>query len=208
MYRIYGRRGTASFIVEAVLAEAGEPYEVIDVPRVGQGPPPPGFLELSPLYQVPVLAMPSGEVMTESAAIAIHLADAYPQAGLAPPVGSPARIAYLRWMLFMATQIYTTNLRVYYPDRYTTAPGGGAQVKQAALRRLAQEWQVLAQALGARSFLAGDSLTVADLYAAMLATWNLDVPAFFAAHPNIKGLCERVASRPRIAPIWERHSEP
>jgi glutathione S-transferase len=104
------RAGSESAVVEALLEEAGTDYEVIAVERGTAGPE--GFSRISPLGQVPALVLPDGTAMTESAAIAIYLADLYPKIRLAPPHGSPQRATYLRWMIYLAANIYMSNLRI------------------------------------------------------------------------------------------------
>ncbi|MDP9137546.1 MAG: glutathione S-transferase family protein, partial [Pseudomonadota bacterium] len=154
---------------------------------------------------VPALRLDDGSVMTESAAMIIHLADQLPHAQLAPALASPLRPHYLRWIVFLAANIYASDLRLYYPERYTSEAAGAAAVRAAARTAMAHEWSVFADALGARSYVLGDVYSAADIYAALLATWNEDVALFFETHPNIKALYDRVAARPAIARVWQRN---
>lgn len=205
MYRLYGRPGSGSVVVEAVLEAAEAPYEVEIIERSQDGRVPEKLARVNPLGQVPALTLPDGTVMTESAAISLYLADKYPKANLAPAPDAAERPAYLRWLVFLATNIYMTDLRAYYPDRYTSDQNGGKCVKAAALARMAQEWDVYAAALGDKPFILGDKMCVADVYAAMLATWNLDVPSFFKKHPNVRAMYDRVTANPAIARAWGRN---
>lgn len=205
MYKLYARPVAGSVVVEAVLALEGVPYQVIDLERGADGRFPDEFYKLNPMGQVPTLVLPDDSVMTESAAIVIYLADLFPSTELAPKPSSPKRAAYLRWLLFLATTIYMSDLRLYYPERYTTDPKGAAGVKQAGIAAMAREWDIFATALGQGPFILGERMSAADIYAAMLATWNLDVPAFFAEHPNVKALYDRVTAVPKIAAVWERN---
>lgn len=205
MYRLYGRPGSGSVVVEAVLEAAEAPYEVEIIERSTDGRVPEKLARINPLGQVPALTLPDGTVMTESAAISLYLADKYPKAELAPAPNAPERAAYLRWLVYLATNIYMTDLRAYYPDRYTSDQNGGKCVKSAALARMAQEWDVYAAALGDKPFILGDKMCVADVYAAMLATWNLDVPAFFKKHPNVRAMYDRVTANHAVARAWGRN---
>mgnify|MGYP001617413196 FL=1 len=114
MYTLYGRKSSGSFVVEAMLAETGRRYKVIDATPGADGKTHAGLLRLNPLGQVPTLVLPEKTVMTESAAMVIYLADRHPKAGLAPARKSKQRAAYLRWMAFMAANIYPSDLRLYY----------------------------------------------------------------------------------------------
>ncbi len=93
-YCLYGRPGTGSAPVEAALAMGGFDADIIDVPADPSAPGHDGLLALNPLGQVPALVLPDGTVMTESAAILIHLADSAAPGLLGPAPGDPARPAY------------------------------------------------------------------------------------------------------------------
>ena len=201
MYKVYGRPGTGSVVVEALLEEIGAEYETEFIDRHSI---PDNYLKISPLGQVPALMLPNGRIMTESAAITIYLADRYPKAKLSPPVDAPERSDFLRWLIYLAANIYMTDLRIYYPDRYTADQQGGKCVKASAIARMAAEWEIYAAALGDKPYILGNQMCAVDIYAAMLATWNLDVPAFFRRHPNVHAMYERVTKRPAIAKVWER----
>jgi GST-like protein len=107
-YIIYGRPATGSVPIEAALLLIGVPHELKEPAH----PENPGGLSaeemhrINPMQQLPALVLPNGEVMTESAAILIHLADSHPEARLAPAPGDPRRAAFLRWMVFVSAQIY------------------------------------------------------------------------------------------------------
>lgn len=208
MYTLYGRKGSGSFAVEAVLAETGQKYKFIEATPGADGKPHPGLLKLNPLGQVPTLVLPDKTVMTESAAMVIYLCDRYAKTGLAPAPTSKQRAAYLRWLVFMSANMYPSVLRLYYSDRFSTDVIAAAGIKDAALASLDREWGILSKALGKGPWLLGKKFSAADIYAAMLATWNQDMPAFYAKYPNVKTHCERVRSRKQIGPIWAANGMP
>ena len=132
----------------------------------------PEFLKISPLGQVPVLTLPDGSVLTESAAICLLLAEQHPQAGLAPPAGAAGRAEFLRWMMFMSSWLYPVLLRWFYAQRYTTDPEGIDAVKAAAMREIDRAFMIVEQALEGREWLAAGNFSIADVYLAMLAHWH------------------------------------
>src|SRR5579871_3340123 len=69
--------------------------------------------------KIPVLVLPDGAVISESAAILIHLTDLYPTARLAPPRATTAHARFLQWMTFLSSTLYETALRYYYAERYS-----------------------------------------------------------------------------------------
>ncbi|OGT84120.1 MAG: hypothetical protein A3H91_14850 [Gammaproteobacteria bacterium RIFCSPLOWO2_02_FULL_61_13] len=208
MYTLYGRKGSGSFAVEAILAETGQEYKFIDAKPGADGKPHAGLLKLNPLGQVPTMVLPDKSAMTESAAIMIYLGDRHSKGGLAPARKAKDRAAYLRWMTFLSANIYPSDLRLYYSERYSTDPNAADGIKAAAVAALDREWAILAKALGKGPWLLGRKFSGADIYAAMLSIWNPDLPAFYAKYPNVKALCDRVKARKKIGPIWEANGMP
>jgi glutathione S-transferase len=108
-------------------------------------------------------------------------------------------------MLFLATTVYMSNLRAYYPQYYTTDSAGTAGIKAKALPAMARELAILSDAIGEGPFILGAAMSAVDIYAAMLSTWHPDAAALFAQHPNLKTLHDRVAAVPAIGKVWTRN---
>ncbi|MCX7888242.1 MAG: glutathione S-transferase family protein [Rhodobacteraceae bacterium] len=199
-YRLYGRRGSGSACIEAALAECGVPFEFVEVPRAPESEGMRALVALNPRGQVPVLILPDGSAVTESTAILFHIADAHPESRLAPEPGSFARAHHDRWLLFLQANNYEAALRYFYPDRYTTAPGGADGVKDAARDYILRHFGLVESAMADGSYPVGPELTLADIYLWMLFNWH---PADFFGErfPRISALAARVAARPAIAPI-------
>lgn len=190
MYKLYTRPGSGGFVVEAALAMAGVPFEQIDVPKKETADP--AFLAISPLNQVPVLTLPDGRSLTESAAICMLLAERHPEARLAPQAGSPDRAGFLRWMAFMSSVLYPAVLRFYYAHRYTADAEGTKAVKTAAVAEMDRGFAVVDQALAGRKGLAGEELSLADIYLIMLVAWHPDTEKARTAWPNVERLWSRL----------------
>jgi len=205
MFTLYAKKNAGSVAVEAMLAACGADYELKDVTRDAAGKFPPWIFDVNPRGEVPTLILPDGSTMTESAAMLIYLGDTFQQAGLAPAITSPQRPRYLRWMLYLATTVYMSNLRIYYPQYYTTDPSGTAGIKAKALPAMAQELGLLSDAIGKGPFILGDTMSAVDIYAAMLSIWPPDAKALFAKYPNLKTLHDKVAAVPAIAKVWTRN---
>lgn len=201
MYKLYTRPNSGGFVVEAALALAGVPFDQIDVPK----PPDPTFLDISPLNQVPVLTLPDGNSITESAAMCILLAERHPEAGLAPAIASPARADFLRWMTFMSSVIYPAALRFFYAHRYTADPGGLEAVKLAAVAEMDRGFAILDTALENRDWLVGDRLSLADIYLVMLIAWHPEVEKVRTAWPNIERLWAGLREHPVMRKLNTSH---
>ena len=204
-YTLLGRPGTGSGVCEAVLALSGLPYTLKDIDKLPDGSAPDELLAINPLGQVPVLILPDGSVMTESAAIAMHIADLSLDRKLAPKVGDPDRAAYLRLMVFMAANNYMTDLRYFYSDRYSTDPEHADAIKAKAVEDQARNWRVLEQAVNAHGLLVGNAPSAADIYLAMLVSWVDDQSEFAVRYPRLSAIASRVGQDPAIRSVWLRH---
>lgn len=208
MYKLYARPGAGSAAIEALLALLGVAHEIIAVPKNPDKTAPQWFLAINPRGQVPALRLPDNSIMTESAAMAIHLADAHPEAGLAPAPGTAARAQYLRWIVYMAANAYDSDLRMYYPERYSTDPGHASAIKARAVVDLASDFDIFAAQMGDGPFILGSAMSAADIYAAMLLSWSNDVPGLFAKHAKLKRLYEAVAADAKVRTVWDRNEMP
>lgn len=204
MYKLYWRERTGAFAPAAVMAELDMPYEAIKIETKTRQHESAAYRALNPMAQIPTLVLPDGSVMTESAAIALFLAESEPKAGLAPPVGDPRRAAFLRWLFFAQTNIYETDLRFTYPARYTSDPNGAEAVAAAARARFDGLWDMTAAAI-AGPFFFGKDFTLLDIYLAMLATWHYDPPALYANYAAVRRLVEATAARPATGKVWRQY---
>lgn len=204
MYRLYESINSGSCAVEAALAETGAPYETI-LTSTGDGQHmTEAYRAINPRQQVPALVLPDGSIMTEGAAMLLHLTDAFPDARLAPPPGSSARAQHDRWLVFMAVNIYEGALRMTYPDRYSDDPEGGAAVLSNATTYVNRHYLLLEQAAGPGPFFFVDRLTMVDIYLWMLSYW-VDRDWFTASCPRLARLVGHVRDRPAITPVHVKH---
>ena len=204
-YTLIGRPGTGSGVCEAVLALSGLPYTVKDIDKLPDGSAPAELLAINPLGQVPVLVLPDGSTMTESAAIVMHLADLAPDRSLAPKIGDPDRAAYLRLMVFMSANNYMTDLRYFYSDRFSSDAGHADGIKAKAIEDQARHWRILEDAVNTHGHLVGNALSAADIYLAMLVSWVDDPSVFAELYPRLAAIVARVGQNPVIEKVWRRH---
>ena len=208
MYKLYWRERSGAFAPAAVMAELDIPYEPVRVETDTREHESAAYRALNPMAQIPTLVLPEGTVMTESAAIALYLAETRPEirpgGGLAPPPGDARRAAFLRWLFFAQTNIYETDLRFSYAERYTSDPKGAEAVAEAARARYDRLWAMTSEAV-AGPFFFGESFTLLDIYLAMLATWHYDPPGFLAGNAVVRRLLEATAARPASGEVWRRY---
>ena len=203
-YRLYGWRQTGSMAIEVAFAEASVDYDFVPVSRKTDENLTEDFHKINPRQQLPALMLPDGTIMTEGAAMLLHLGDAFPATGLVPKPGSSARAQHDRWLLFFAVNLYEGELRQLRPEKYTTDASGAAGVKAAADAYVERHFRIYNDALGAGPYLLGDQFTMIDIYVWMLAQW-MEQPWLAQHCPKVKRLSDTVMARPRIAPVQKSH---
>jgi glutathione S-transferase len=203
-YVLYGDKGSGAFCVEAALAEAGAPYEFQTVSLDKNEQKSPAFLAINPSGKIPALKLPSCEIVTETAALLLTVAERHPEAALLPPAGAPTRAQALRWIAFMASEIYPMVEIADYPERF--APKGvEAEVLRLKARDRVRERILLVERVVAGPWLLSSGFSAADIYAAMFTRWS-ECSGWRDEHlPKIMAMTAALAQRPAIAPVWRRH---
>ncbi|MGA8708724.1 MAG: glutathione S-transferase family protein [Steroidobacteraceae bacterium] len=172
-------------IARWMLEELGQPYrtEVLDY---GTTMKAPGYLSINPMGKVP--AIRHGEqVVSETAAICAYLADAFPQAGLAPPPGDPARAPYFRWMFFAAgpfeAAVTAKAMGFVTPQGREAATGWGS---------FGTVMDTLEIAVSRSDYIAGDRFSAADVYVGAQVGFGL--------------MFKSIEPRPAFDRYWQRLS--
>jgi len=175
-------------IARWALEETGTPYEA-RILQYGPEMKAPAFCALNPMGKIPVLCH-DGVTVTETAAILAYLADAFPEARLAPPPGSPARGPYYRWLFFAAGPLESAttdkSLNAEVPPEKAAFVGYGS---------LALTLDVLEQAVSVTPYLAGDEFSMADLYLAAHLGFGMRF-GNIAPRPAFQDYTSRMMSRP------------
>jgi len=205
-YIVYGTRGSGSVPIEAALHLAGLPYRLVQ-PDPTESPDSGDIRaaemdRINPMGQVPAVVLPGGELMTESAAILIHIADSHPAARLSPPLGDPRRPAFLRWMAFVASQIYGLVWVRDDPSRLAVDKAHEAVIMERTAERRQFCWRVMDAQVTPGHYLLGDDLTVLDLYVTVISTWGPGRARFRDAAPGLAEVVVRVDADPRLRTLW------
>ena len=173
-------------IVRWMLEEVGQPYETViltyDDTMKGAD-----YLRINPMGKVPALRHKSA-VVTECAAICAYLADAFPNAGLAPP--TDRRAAYYRWMFFAAgpveAAVSAKSLGFEPSEEQERTVGFGS---------MQRVLDALEQAVKDAPYLAGNDFTAADVYAGSQIGWGMQFGSM-EKRPAFVDYWERISSRP------------
>lgn len=173
-------------IVRWMLEEVGAPYDV-EYLVYGGSMKSPEYLAINPMGKVPAIVH-DGQVVTECAAICAYLADAFPEAKLAPPPAE--RAAYYRWMFFAAGPVEAAvtdrSLGLAVPEDRKMMAGYGD---------FDDMFQTLVKAGSNTPYIAGDEFTAADVYVGSHIGWGLQFGSL-PEHDAFKAYFARLSERP------------
>jgi len=186
--------------VEAACAELGVDYETRDLDAREGEHRGAAYAAITPHRKMPALEI-DGEVITETVAIVITLDERH--GGLLPPAGSAERAQALRWMCFLASEVYPLVEMIDHPERFSDSP---EVVRERAQRMTRERWALLEGHL-AGPYLLASGFCAADLYVTKLAVW-VDADWRRAHLPKVQALVDAVRARPSLAAVWARHIPP
>lgn len=182
---LYSNPMSRGRIVRWMLEEVGKPYrtEMLDFGAMKS----PDYLAINPMGKVP--AIKHGKtVVTECAAICAYLADAFPDAKLAPPL--PERGDYYRWLFFTAgpVEAAVTNkaLDLIPPAERERMVGYG---------NYGTVMDALEKAVTAKPYVAGDAFSAADVYVGSHISWGLQFGSI-DKRPAFEAYWKKLENRP------------
>jgi glutathione S-transferase len=192
---------TASMAPNILLEEIGEPFERVLVDRWQNVHKTQQYLQLNPNGLIPVLV--DGDlVLYEAAAICLHLCDCHPEAALAPPLGSPKRAHFYKWLMWLTNTLQATLMIYFYPDRWMNAsnPAGAAELKAHAETRVRVLLDLLDRELTRHGgpWLLGDAYTALDAYTLMLCRWTRNFGKPARVRPQLEPYLQRLLARPAV----------
>ena len=204
-YTLWGRAGWGSAIVEAQLEWYGLPYRFEALDDLFKSADARARLEkVNPLAQVPTLVLPSGEVMSESAAITLLLADLTGQDSLVPGPMAKERGRFLRWLVFIVANIYPTFTYADDPSRFVSVNAARDPFRAATDAYAQRLWRQLATEAGAPWFL-GERMSALDLYLGVMTRWRPKRAWFEDNTPKLAAIAKQADALPRLAAIWARN---
>jgi GST-like protein len=206
MYTLYGFKGSGSASVEMALRVLGADFRIVDAASWEPGSALEELRRANPLAQIPTLVLPDGGVMTESAAILIHLGlTARP--GQLLPEGEAARAQAIRGLVYIPANCYSCITILDYPERFTTAQDKESleDIRAGTRARLHRHWEIFADTFPGSPFLNGAAPGALDFLAAVVSKWSGSRQHLREARPEFTKLMERIEAHPSVAEVFQKH---
>jgi glutathione S-transferase len=190
--KLYYMTGACSMASLIALHESGIKFETAAVDRKTRKTSDGlEYAQVNSKGYVPALRLDDGQVLTENVAVLLYIADRSPAAKLAPAAGTLERYRLIEWLAFVNSELHKNFGPLFHAD-------AGEEVKQYARGNLAKRLDWLNPALGSKSFLTGDTFTVADAYLFVILSWSAHVAIDLARWPNLKRYHASLATRPSV----------
>jgi glutathione S-transferase len=199
--KLYGYRNGRTLRALWTLEEVGAEYEYVEIDLFRGEGRDPGFLAINPAGKVPVLD-DSGNVITESAAICLHLAEKYPDKKLLPPPGTPERTECYRWISFMLTELDAPLWTIAKHRFALPSERRVPAVIETASWEFRTNVTILTAAIEKGPHLVGGSFSVADILAGHIVLWAKSARLRFG--DALEQYLERLQQRSALARARER----
>ncbi|TLG93120.1 glutathione S-transferase [Pseudomonas edaphica] len=203
MYTLYGIDESGSCMIEIALQRCAVAWRRIDASSWEDGEGSDALARINPLKQIPTLVTPEGQVLTESAAILIHLGLEFPASELL--AGNRAQI--LRGLVYIAANCYSAVGIIDYPQRWlgNVDDAVQAQLISGTRRYLHQAWVVFAEQFADQLFAPGNVPNALGIMAAAVSRWDAAREVLNNLAPGFAQTLARVDADPVVAPVFARH---
>ncbi len=190
--KLYYSPGACSLSPHIVLHEAGLKYQPVMVSlKTHQLADGSDYYPVNPKGSVPLLELDDGQRLSEGPAIVQYLADLAPASNLAPAAGTMARYRLQEWLNFTTSEIH----KGFSPLFNAAMP---EEAKAIARAKLTDRYRWVNEQLEGKSYLMGDTFTVADAYLFTVTNWAKHVGVDLAVFANLNAYQARVAARPAV----------
>jgi glutathione S-transferase len=190
--KLYYFPGACSLSPHIVLLEAGLPFTLVKIDsKTKKTESGADYLKVNSKGAVPALQFDDGRVLTEGPAIVQYLADQKPESGLAPRAGS-----FERYQLMEILNYITSELHKGFTPLFN--PATSAELRESTIAALAKKFDWLTGFLGDKTFLLGNTFTVADAYLFTILNWTGFVKIDLGKWPVLAAYHSRIAQRPKV----------
>jgi glutathione S-transferase len=192
MMKLYYSPGACSLSPHIALHEAGLAFEAIPAPtKTHKLPDGTDYYTINPLGYVPLLELDDGTRLTEGPAIVQYIADQAPAKNLAPAYGTIDRYKLMSWLTFIGTELHKGFSPLFNP----ATP---EEYKTIAKDRLMSRLRWVNEQLEGKTYLMGDTFTVADGYLFTVTNWAPRVGVDLSGLAHLNAYRARVVARPAV----------
>jgi glutathione S-transferase len=178
-----------------MLEEIGAPYELVRLDLAAGDQRRPEYLALNPNGTVPTLV--DGDLtLYESAAICQHLADRYPEAQLAPPIGTPARARYYQWIHYAMSGLEPPAVAIFLHTIQKPEAARIPAIVAESRQQMAAALGVVERAVTGRPYMLGEQFTTADVMIGSTLVWAQMMGLIGDDRSSTAAYLTRLATRP------------
>lgn len=190
--KLYYSPGACSLSPHIVLRESGLAFEpVLASTKTHQLADGTDYYTINPKGYVPLLELDNGERLSEGPAIVQYIADQVPAKNLAPANGTMARYRLQEWLNFITSELHKSFSPLFNPAI-------GEDTRAVYRARIVERLTWVDGQLAGKSFLLGDTFTVADAYLFTVAGWSKYVGVDIAGLAHLNAYLARIAARPAV----------
>lgn len=190
--KLYYSPGACSLSPHIVLKESGLAFEALAAPtKTHQLADGTDYYSINPLGYVPYLVLDDGRTLREGPVIVQYIADQVPEKNLAPANGTWERYKLQEWLNTIGTELHKGFSPLF-------TPGMPDEAKALARTRLNGRLQWVDGELAGKTYLLGDSFSVADAYLFVVAGWGKHVGIDISGLTNLMAFMARVGARPAV----------
>ena len=203
--KLYGELGWGSVLAEAQLDWYGIDYDFEPVGDLFTSEESRQRIsQINPVGQIPVLIMADGTVMTESAAITLHLAELMKDETLVPAAGSAERATFLRWLIFLVTNVYPTYTYGDDPSRFVSAREA-QQGFQEAVNEYAKKMYLVLENCAQQQWFLGERFSALDIYLCTMSRWRPGRAWFTENAPKLYSIASATEEVEVLKATWQRN---
>ena len=188
MMQLYWAPRTRSFTALWLMEETGLPYQRVLTDISAGAQKTPEYLAINPMGKVPALR-DGDATLAEAAAICAYVAERYPEAKLAPPIGDPLRAKYLYWLFFAPGCVEPAMVQIATKiEMNSTSPRAGATAQRV--------FDVLDAALAKGPWILGDAFSAADIAIGSGLNFAVRLFKMVPSRPSFEAYIARCMARP------------
>jgi glutathione S-transferase len=205
MYQLHYFPANANAAPHMLLEHIGVKYDLVLVDRARNAQKSREYLKINPNGRIPTL-VDGNLIVSEAAAIVLHLVDQHADAGLAPQLGTAERSQFYQWLIFLTNSLQEELMIWQYPDRLAgTDVSATDVVRRGAEARASNFLDVIEDHLKANGpFFLGSRLSAIDFYLVMLSRWARPMSKPPRSRRGIAKLLDRVTALPSVHRAYER----